>query len=82
VKINVKLFAALHELLGQRELSLELAEGATIEDLRDRLVEEHPVVATFLPTLVWALNEEYVSGGHRRLQEGDEVALIPPISGG
>lgn len=81
MKIKVKLFAALHELLGQRELTLKLSEGATIGDLRDRLVEEHPIMRTFLPTLVWAVNEEYVLSEHR-LREGDEVALIPPISGG
>jgi len=81
VKIKVRLFAALHELLGQREVTLEVSEGATIDDLRDRLVEEHPVVRKFVPVLVWAVNEEYVPSEHR-LRDGDEVALIPPISGG
>jgi molybdopterin converting factor subunit 1 len=81
VKVKVRLFAALHELLGQREVTLDLSEGATIDDLRDRLVEEHPIVRTLLPTLVWAVNEEYVPSEHR-LRDGDEVALIPPISGG
>lgn len=81
MKVKVRLFAALHELLGQREVTLDLSEGATIDDLRDRLVEEHPIVRTLLPTLVWAVNEEYVPSEHR-LRDGDEVALIPPISGG
>jgi len=81
VKVKVRLFAALRELVGEREVTLELSEGATVGDLRDRLVEEHPIIGTLLPTLVWAVNEEYVASD-QQVRDGDEVALIPPISGG
>jgi molybdopterin synthase catalytic subunit len=81
VKVNVRLFAGLHDLVGQRLVSLELSEGATIADLRDRLSSQYPAVTPFLSTLVCAVDEEYVSS-ERSLRDGDEVALIPPVSGG
>jgi molybdopterin synthase catalytic subunit len=81
MKVSVRLFAGLHDLLGRRELTLELPEGATVADLRDQLSREYPVVSPFLPTLVCAVDEEYVPV-ETRLRDGAEVAVIPPVSGG
>ena len=81
VKVSVRLFAALHDLVGQREVDLELVDGATIGDLRDQLAGRYPAVVPFMSTLVCAVNEDYVTGEHR-LSPGDQVALIPPVSGG
>ncbi len=81
MNISVKLFAGLHELIGEREVRLELPEGATVGDLRERLSSRYPAIAPFLGTLVCAVNEEYMPSEHC-LCEGDEVALIPPVSGG
>ena len=79
--INVRLFAGLHDLVGKRDVVLELPDGATVEQLRDRLGEEYPIVQPFLTTLVCAVDEEYVPPEYV-LREGEDVALIPPISGG
>ena len=81
MKVNVRLFAGLHDLLGKRDVVLELAEDATVLQLPEQLAKEYPIVTPYLTTLVCAVDEEYVPSEHR-LQEGDEVALIPPISGG
>ena len=81
MKVNVRLFAGLHDLLGKRDVVLELAEGATVLQLREQLAKEYPIVTPYLTTLVCAVDEEYVPAEHR-LQEGDQVALIPPVSGG
>ena len=81
MKVHVSLFAGLKELVGQRKVTLELPEGATVIQLRDRLSEEYPRVTPFLPTLVCAVDEEYVPSEHL-LRDGDEIALIPPVSGG
>ncbi len=81
MKVNVRLFAGLHDLLGKRDVVLELAEGATVLQLREQLAKEYPIVTPYLTTLVCAVDEEYVPAEHR-LREGDEVALIPPVSGG
>ncbi|HEX5479035.1 MAG TPA: MoaD/ThiS family protein [Dehalococcoidia bacterium] len=79
--INVRLFAGLHDLVGKRDVVLDLPDGATVEQLRDRLGEEYPIVQPFLTTLVCAVDEEYVPPEYV-LHEGEDVALIPPISGG
>jgi molybdopterin synthase catalytic subunit len=81
MKVYVSLFAGLKELVGQPKVTLELPEGATVDQLRDRLSEEYPRVIPFLPTLVCAVDEEYVSPDHP-LSDGDDIALIPPVSGG
>jgi molybdopterin converting factor subunit 1 len=80
-KVHVRLFAGLRDLVGSRDLMLDLPEGATVGVLRDRIGADYPVVQPFLTTLVCAIDEEYVPGDHR-LREGDLVALIPPVSGG
>jgi molybdopterin converting factor subunit 1 len=81
VRVSVRLFAGLHDLVGRREVELELVEGATVADLREQLVGQYPAVAPLMSTLVCAVNEEYVPNDHR-LGPGDQVALIPPVSGG
>ena len=81
MKVTIHLFAGLSELLGQRHVTLEVAEGATIGLLREELAREYPRVTPFLPSLVCAIDEEFVPPEHA-LREGDEVAIIPPVSGG
>ena len=56
-------------------------EGATVEGLMRQLAESHPRLAERAESLTVAVNEEFV-GRDFSLSEGDEVALIPPISGG
>ena len=72
----MKLFAALRERAGARERVLELADDASIADVWPALgLGDEP------PGLVYAVNRAYVERGHA-LADGDEVALIPPVSGG
>ncbi len=79
--VSVRLFAGLHQLIGERQLELRLPDGATIDQLRDTLGEQYPIVQALLPTLVCAIDEEYVEPT-QVLRDGDHVALIPPVSGG
>ncbi len=81
MKVNVRLFAGLTEIVGARQIELDLADGATVGDLREKMAEKFPAVGPFLSSLVCAVNEEYVPAGHH-VREGDDVALIPPVSGG
>jgi MoaE-MoaD fusion protein len=76
VEVTVRLFAMLRERAGAPELVLELPEGARV---RDALVELSELAAG-LP-LVMAVNREY-AGEDDPLSAGDELALIPPVSGG
>jgi molybdopterin synthase catalytic subunit len=76
VKVRVKLFAALREQAGTRERELELADDAGVADVWAALdLGPEP------QGLVYAVNRAYVERA-TRLRDGDEVALIPPVSGG
>ena len=81
MKVNISLFAGLHDLVGKREVMMELADGSTVDQLRDELATLFPVVIPYLATLVCAVDDEFVATDHL-LADGDEVALIPPVSGG
>jgi molybdopterin synthase catalytic subunit/molybdopterin converting factor small subunit len=76
VQVVVKLFAGLRERAGTGERRLELADGATAGDVWGELgIGDEP------PGLLYAVNKEYAEPD-RALSEGDEVAVIPPVSGG
>jgi len=81
MEISLRLFASLHDLVGARQLRLELEDGATIEDLKMRLSADYPAVQPVLDRVVFAINDEYVAF-NERLSAGAEVAAIPPVSGG
>jgi molybdopterin converting factor subunit 1 len=81
MKVKVRLFAGLADLVGARMVEVDLRNGATVADLREELARRYPAVAPFMATLVCAVNEEYVPSD-QRVSEGDEIALIPPVSGG
>jgi molybdopterin converting factor small subunit len=68
-------------MIGERDIEVAVAEGATVGELRARIGEQYPLVQPFLTTLVCAVDEEYVPSDHV-LRDGDRVALIPPVSGG
>lgn len=81
MKLQLRFFAALRERVGQREAEQEMHEGATVAELWATLCEQSPQLAELSKSISFAVNREYVDPDHR-LEEGDEVALIPPVSGG
>jgi molybdopterin converting factor subunit 1 len=81
VKIHVRLFASVREIVGHKELVWEVPVESTVSTLSSRLVSEYPKLRALAPSLKFAVNHEYADTG-RVLAEGDEVALIPPVSGG
>jgi molybdopterin synthase catalytic subunit len=81
VRIRVRLFALQRELAGSREMSLDLADGATVETAWTAVVERHPVLAPGRPSVRFARNGDYADAA-TALADGDEVAFIPPVSGG
>jgi molybdopterin synthase catalytic subunit len=76
VEVTVKLFAVLRERAGAREVTLQLPEGARVQDALDSLAE----VAAGVP-VVMAVNREYADAD-AVLSANDELALVPPVSGG
>jgi molybdopterin synthase catalytic subunit len=81
MQIKVRLFAAIAEAAGERALAIELPEGATAADARDAVAAQFPVAALACARVALAVNAAYASP-EQPLREGDEVALIPPVSGG
>lgn len=81
MKVEVLLFASVREAVGQRRLTVMTPDGATVEDLLQRLVSDYPKLAGHTGTLMAAVNQEYVQRD-TVLHDDDEVAFIPPVSGG
>jgi molybdopterin synthase catalytic subunit len=78
--VQVLFFGVLKDLVGQARESLELPEGATIADVLARYCDR-PRMAGFLPSLAISLNQEFAHPD-ARLHDGDELAFLPPVSGG
>ena len=75
------LFAKLRDAAGTDAVAVELPAGGTVADLRRRLGEAHPAVAGLLERSAIAVNHDFADDA-RPLAPGDEVAVIPPVSGG
>lgn len=81
IRITLKLFAAYQEVCGSDQRVMEVPVGTLVADLRDRLIDEHPILERWRSVTRFGVNLEFVPP-ETRLQDGDEVALIPPVSGG
>lgn len=81
MRVRVRLFAALVEAAGTDVLDLELPAGATVRAALEAAGGRVPAVRRYAGSLLAAVNMEYVALAHP-LADGDEVALIPPVSGG
>ena len=79
--VTVKLFAVLRERAGTPELPLDLPPAATIAAARDALGEHVPGIREYLGRVAWAVNRAYAPLG-TELHDGDELAVIPPVSWG
>ena len=81
MRIHVKLFAILRDRAGVSDVELELPAGSTVSDAADALSERFPQIKSFLPRVAYAVNQTYVKAD-APLSDADELALIPPVSGG
>lgn len=81
VSVTVKLFAAYQEAYGVSELSLEFPPETAVAAVRDRLIQEHPELEQWRDLTRFGINLQFVEPT-TLLQNGDEVVLIPPVSGG
>lgn len=81
MRVEVRLFAVAGDLAGRRTVEVELPAGATVADLRRALTGQWPALEALGPRLLIAVNQDYAPDD-RVLAPGDEVAGIPPVSGG
>ena len=81
MNVRVLFFASLRERVKRSETAWTLADRATVATLWSALVDEFPQIEPMSGSVTFAVNREYVERDHALL-EGDEVAIIPPVSGG
>ena len=79
--VTIRLFARRREIAGRSELREELPEGATARTAWDALVAAYPELGAYEAVASCAVNEEYARFS-TPLSDGDEVAFLPPVSGG
>ncbi|OJJ20891.1 molybdopterin converting factor subunit 1 [marine bacterium AO1-C] len=80
MKLNIMLFGIARDIIGGSALTIEMEEKATVDSLMTHLQQTYPDFER-LASLMIAVNSDYAKGD-RVLQENDEIALIPPVSGG
>jgi len=81
IRVKVLFFGRLREAAGAAEESLEIAPGARIEELFGTLVARQPELARYRSSLVASRNQEFAAWD-TPLHSGDEIAFLPPVSGG
>lgn len=81
MRITVRLFARLRDIAGANELARDIAPGATIASVWRDLAQEFPDLAAYERSISSAVNADYARMDHA-VRDGDEVAFLPPVSGG
>lgn len=79
--VQVKLFAAARQAVGEPAIEIELREPATVADLRAQLVDRYPALAPWQSHLLFAVDQQYAADT-QALDAQAEVACFPPVSGG
>jgi molybdopterin converting factor subunit 1 len=81
MRITVRLFARLRDIAGAAELVRDMEPGATIGNVWRKLADEYPDLGPYERSISSAVNADYARMD-TKLREGDEVAFLPPVSGG
>jgi molybdopterin converting factor subunit 1 len=81
ITIHVRLFAAHRDIVGRPEVTVQTDPGATVGAVWEHLVAEYPPLGRYTGRLLYAVNQQFAEPG-AVLRDGDEVAIIPPVSGG
>ena len=81
MRVKVRLFARLRDIVGDGELDRDVPAGTTAQGIWDMLAAEYPELARYVGVVSCAVREEY-SPFTAALEDGDEVAFLPPVSGG
>lgn len=81
MQIHVLFFGQLREITGVAQEEAELSEGARVDDLFERYGRRFPKLEEFRASIATSVNQEYADW-RTKLASGDEVAFLPPVSGG
>ena len=80
-KIKVRLFAILREMVGEREITITAPTGITVSYLNNEILKKYPQLKSFGNKFVTSVNCK-VTTGDTIITSSDEIALLPPVSGG
>lgn len=81
MQIRVFFFGVLKDVVGANQDELEMPEGSSVADVLARYEVRFPKLRESVPSMALAVNQQYAGPGSK-LKSGDEVALLPPVSGG
>lgn len=81
MRVRILFFGMMKDIAGCESESADLPEAATLADLSARYENRFPQFKKFMPSLAMSVNQEY-AGPQTRLKDGDEIAFLPPVSGG
>ena len=81
MKLRIRYFTTIRNLVGVREETVTLPEGVQVKDLKQHLGKNHPQLIKAFDSAIFAVNREFAFDDNP-LKEGDEVAVFPPVSGG
>ena len=81
MKVRVQFYAQLRDLVGMRELEVELASNATVRDLLRQLYAERPALRAHDNSILIGASLEFVDRNYK-LNPGEEIAIMPPVQGG
>ena len=79
--VTVQLFASIKDEVGHSSIDIELTEPATVADLRNSIAKAYPSTGPIVSRSAFALDNQFV-GDDKTINENNEVACIPPVSGG
>lgn len=81
MRVKVRLFASYREIVGQREVDLDVAQNATVGGLLQALVQKYPRLGDVASDSRFVVDQEFVDA-NTRLKDGSEVVFVPPVAGG
>jgi molybdopterin converting factor small subunit len=81
MKVRAEFYSRLKEIIGASALDLSLPENATVNDLFEQLKERHPQLRDFEKSVLFGIGVEFVDR-NQPLNEGDTIAIMPPVQGG
>jgi len=81
MKLRVQFYAQLRDLIGVRELEVDLSDGATVRELLDQIYAKQPALRSHDKSILIGAGLEFVDRNYK-LKPGEEIAIMPPVQGG
>ena len=81
MKVRVQFYAQLRDLVGTPELDFDLAKGATVRDLLEKIYAQQPALRSYDKSILIGAGVEFVDRNYE-LKPGEEISIMPPVQGG